>query len=115
MNVCPRLIRGLKLYGNKTWHVGPLIDIDVQGPSGILIFENPRWPTRWKILTKLFALYAVNIENTLPKAERHWRRREVAIEDIHRVQYSILVKFTKFEINQTNIRRDIAILSIATL
>ena len=44
----------------------------------------------------------------------HWQRREAAIKDNNRVKYSILVTFTEFEINQTNIRRDIAILSIAT-
>ena len=44
----------------------------------------------------------------------HWQRREAAIKDNNRVKYSILLKCTKFEKNRTNIRQDIAILSIAT-
>ncbi len=40
---CSRLIsvlnlRGLKSHDHETWHVGPLIDLDVHGLSGILIF-----------------------------------------------------------------------------
>ena len=37
-------LRDLKSYGHKIWHVGPLSDLDVHGPSGILIFKNLRWP-----------------------------------------------------------------------
>ena len=31
-------LRGLKSHDHETWHVGPLSDVDVHGPSGILIF-----------------------------------------------------------------------------
>ena len=31
-------LRGLKSHDHETWHVGPLSDLDVHGPSGILIF-----------------------------------------------------------------------------
>ena len=33
-------LRGLKSHGHETWHVGPLSDVDVQGLSGILIFDR---------------------------------------------------------------------------
>ena len=52
-------------------------------------------------------------KNAVLKAARHWRRRVTAIGDNYRVQYGILLKCTKFEINRTNIRRDIMILNIA--
>ena len=64
---------------------------------------------------KYFTRYCDLKKNARPKAARHWRRREAAIEDINHVQYSILLKCTKFEKYRTNIRQDIAILSIATL
>ena len=32
----------LKLHDHKTWNVGPLSNLDVQGPSGILIFEKSK-------------------------------------------------------------------------
>ncbi len=31
-------LRGLKSHDHETWHVGPLSDVDVHGPSEILIF-----------------------------------------------------------------------------
>ncbi len=31
-------LRGLKSHDHETWPVGPLSDLDVHGPSGILIF-----------------------------------------------------------------------------
>ena len=52
------------------------------------------------------------LKNARPEAARHWRCREAAIEDIDRAQYSILLKCTKFEINRTNMRLDIAISNI---
>ena len=30
-------LRGLKSHDHETWHVGPFSDLDVHGPSGILI------------------------------------------------------------------------------
>ena len=51
-------------------------------------------------------------KNAVLKAARHWRRRVTAIGDNYRVQYGILLKCTKFEINRTNMRRDIAISNI---
>ena len=40
MSVCLSALnlRGLKSHDHETWHVGPLSDLDVHGPSGILIF-----------------------------------------------------------------------------
>ena len=40
MYVClfPLNLRGLKSHDHETWHVGPLSDLDVHGPIGILIF-----------------------------------------------------------------------------
>ena len=34
----PLNLRGLKSHDHETWHVGPLCDLELQGPSGILIF-----------------------------------------------------------------------------
>ncbi len=31
-------LQGLKSHDHETWHVGSLSDLDVHGPSGILIF-----------------------------------------------------------------------------
>ena len=40
LNICMSALnlRGLKSHDRETWHVGPLCDVDVHGPSGILIF-----------------------------------------------------------------------------
>ena len=37
MSVCMSALnlRGLQSHDNETWHVGPLSDLDVHGPSGI--------------------------------------------------------------------------------
>ncbi len=39
MSVCLSALnlRGLTSHDHETWHVGPLSDLDVQGPSEILI------------------------------------------------------------------------------
>ena len=36
--VSARNLRSLKSHDNKTWHVGPLSDLDVHGLFGILIY-----------------------------------------------------------------------------
>ncbi len=33
-------LRGLKSHDHETWHVGPLSDLELHGPSGILIFDR---------------------------------------------------------------------------
>ncbi len=40
LSVClfPLNLEGLKSHDHETWHVGPLSDLELHGPSGILIF-----------------------------------------------------------------------------
>ncbi len=49
--------RGLKSHDHETWHVGPLSDLDVHQPSGILIFGRiaPQAHAAWFFCFRLIS------------------------------------------------------------
>ena len=64
MSVClSRLnLRSLKSHEHESWHVGSLNDVDVQRPSGILIFDF-FWRPSWIFQKSPISLYLTGMKS----------------------------------------------------